>query len=121
MGQYQGDDAAVLAEAKHNMDTSTSKARSEIFTAHAYWTKLCGASRDELNEEERADYDALHIEQHKHARVMFALGCMKFSDTVAARAFGDLKTPWFRVGFSPSQNSSFKVVSFSPGVSDHAM
>eukprot|EP00955_Chlamydomonas_euryale_P076905 362819-Chlamydomonas_euryale.AAC.3 len=40
VGVWRGQEVVVLVEAKHNMDTCASKARTELLSAGAYWKEL---------------------------------------------------------------------------------
>jgi hypothetical protein len=85
VGTWQGSEVVVLIEAKHNMDTSSSKAVRALKSAHEYWRLLVGAdtSSDFTDEIMQTDYDELQIAANKGRAVMYALGSALMSDTTA--------------------------------------
>ncbi len=97
VGEWDGRDVVVLVEAKHNMNSSWSKATSELFHAHAYWDRLCALDPDvEPDPAVLRDYFELRVADYKHCTVMYALGGVLFS-TDLPTSKPPLKTQWFHV------------------------
>jgi hypothetical protein len=99
IGKYLDEDIIVFCEAKHNMDSSLTKAKSELFSTLSYWETLIALSEDEISTYQ-LDYDALCVERNRHRKVYFAFGGAKFSDLTAEKL--RIRTPWFRVSSDPN-------------------
>ena len=63
VGLWEDKEVVVLVEAKHNMDSCTTKAKAELFAAGAYWTKLVELI-DSDDEGMLADYNELQVERY---------------------------------------------------------
>jgi hypothetical protein len=97
-GKWKEEDVLVLCEAKHNMDTSYAKAKSELVTAKAYIERLRKVRIDEDSDDALvADYKALHVEEFAERKILFAFGGSRFSADVITKRFHDVDNPWFRV------------------------
>lgn len=97
VGKWQGQDVVVLLEAKHNMDSSFSMAKKELFNGLKYWESLAKLdSPDDLEDAEREDWEAMHVGEYRERKVMLAWGGCKFSDHTVQQHF-KIREPWFRV------------------------
>ena len=98
VGSLHGKDVVVLVEAKHNMDSCATKAKSELFDAGAYWAELVQLAPDsDTDESVCADFIHLQVERYKQHSIMFAFGGSKFSAETVVKSFEKIATPWFRV------------------------
>lgn len=83
-GMWRGEEVVVIIEAKHDMDTRTSKAMKELKNSHAYWRTLVRAGVDgtttTMSDAMRNDYTQLSIAENKDKRVMYAVGGPILSD-----------------------------------------
>ena len=91
-GTYKGEEVVVFIEAKHNMDSCWSKAKSELLSAHQYWQELLELDRHDPNVDETllADYVKLCVDKNRNKKTMFAFGGAKFSETFAKSKFQEL-------------------------------
>lgn len=96
VGSWQGQDVVVLVEAKHNMDSSFTKAKKELFASQKYWESLSTRGFDELEDAEKADWEAMHVGEYGARKVVLAWGGSKFSEDTVKKHF-KICMPWFQV------------------------
>lgn len=77
-GRYKDQQVVVLAEAKHNMKTNWKKAMDEHFQANKHWKKLPSSVAEELEESDRAGYEAMQMYDLLASTIMLGFGGSKF-------------------------------------------
>lgn len=93
-GVFNKEQVIVFIEAKHNMDSSFSTAKSQCFATLRFWEDLCASDPSDLDENLASDYNTLCVAKFKEYRPMFAFGGLRFSKLdLLAR----IKTPSFYV------------------------
>lgn len=67
-GVYKGEEVIVFIEAKHNMDSSWRKAKSELLNAHRYWQELLSVQIQDPSTDINvvADYMELCVEENRN-------------------------------------------------------
>jgi hypothetical protein len=82
-GKLSDEEVIVFIQAKRNMDSKYSDAKQQMRRSIRVWLDLIEAygqcGKEGLTLDELADFEALHIADHMHKRVVRALGREKFT------------------------------------------
>lgn len=92
-GIYKEEEVIVFIQAKHNMDSSWRKAKSELINAHQYWQELLSTDIQDPNVDSNlaADYITLCVDENRKKKTMFAFGGAKFTEAFAMSKFKELQ------------------------------